>query len=1005
MRPFDPKRYPAEVLGPAAESAELPSLYDRYLLDADDADEGAIGTRLAEVKRYWDKQYEHPRYGPMIRAFSEQHETAKLTLLDAKQRAQLADKVRGKEREQADERRREVERWERMLADVVAGGGIDPARRAQLEKLAAKAGIAADAARAKLDAAPQAAKPQLLDVGVRKDITAKLTALAQSVGEPRLGLSLFHALGLAITADGEEVEARRAAKVAEMNVVGSTNVKAAWDRVLSMAKVHLVDADPSAYVNGLAADVREALEADAFSAVTDGVVDEVEAAQLEGKAVELGLTSELAQQVIVELARESGAVVRSGGAVDFVACPACNHPHPRGAGDERCRRCGEALFVYCPTGCGTRSDATAGHCSGCGADLHRHAEASRSLRRVTGLLDEGRVGEAQHCLELAVAVLGRDTADVAPVARAVTGAVEAAKRAWAEVDAARAERRQFAARQRLTDLASSATDLPGPAGELPTQAQVAVAERIAEAERLFRESRDLAGAERERALVEVLRVAADHAEAERELDRLPPEAPGAVEAEASGTGMLVRWRASPTQGVSYAVTRITAPGGVESRVGSSDEPRIEDAKAPAGALVRYAVAAVRGRAGSPVVRSEEVVVAPEVGQLAAVGGDGEVRLSWAPLVGAGRVTVERRDETGAAGVTISPDAAGATDRSVVNGRRYTYVVAVEYAAPDGQLVRTSGQTVFAQPVARPQPLQGLEVRPAPGGLRIGFEPPAAGTVVILRCAADPEIGVGAEFDPGQLAGLGEQLAVEGAAATDPHPPAGACFYLPVTVAGNLAIAGAVARHVSLPEMSNASIAPSGRNVLVTWAWPDQIRLARVVWRHDRRPSGPEDADAGYLDLGRGEYKDRGGCSIETGGERSIFVAVYPAIRADGEIVFGAAAGKGARAALRTEAKTEVRYSVRRVGRLMARRLEVEISEPAEGALPELVLVGREGDILPRSVADGKVLARLGGDGPRCSSLDLRELSRPLAVRMFLDSAGAAGSHVLFDPMADDLLVS
>jgi hypothetical protein len=35
---------------------------------------------------------------------------------------------------------------------------------------------------------------------------------------------------------------------------------------------------------------------------------------------------------------------------------------------------------------------------------------------------------------------------------------------------------------------------------------------------------------------------------------------------------------------------------------------------------------------------------------------------------------------------------------------------------------------------------------------------------------------------------------------------------------------------------------------------------------------------------------------------------------------------------------------------------------------------------------------------------MRELSRPLAVKLFLDSASAGGTHVLFDPMVDDLLI-
>ncbi len=49
MRPFDPESYLPEILGPYRGSGELPSLFERYLLDFDDADDAAIEARLTEV--------------------------------------------------------------------------------------------------------------------------------------------------------------------------------------------------------------------------------------------------------------------------------------------------------------------------------------------------------------------------------------------------------------------------------------------------------------------------------------------------------------------------------------------------------------------------------------------------------------------------------------------------------------------------------------------------------------------------------------------------------------------------------------------------------------------------------------------------------------------------------------------------------------------------------------------------------------------------------------------
>ena len=70
MRPFDPKTYLGEVIAPHADSAELPGLFERYLLDLDDGDDGAIEARMTEVKRYWDKKSTHPKYGTFVFLFA-----------------------------------------------------------------------------------------------------------------------------------------------------------------------------------------------------------------------------------------------------------------------------------------------------------------------------------------------------------------------------------------------------------------------------------------------------------------------------------------------------------------------------------------------------------------------------------------------------------------------------------------------------------------------------------------------------------------------------------------------------------------------------------------------------------------------------------------------------------------------------------------------------------------------------------------------------------------------
>jgi hypothetical protein len=171
VRPFDSKSYLAQVLGPYRDSAELPGLFERYLLEVGDADEAAIASRLDEVKRYWDKKSEHARYGATIRALIEKHPEAKLTLGDPRERERLAEEVRESARRREEESARAVREWDELLEQMVASaGGLDPVNRARLEKMAASTGIDPAATRAKLDAAPVAAEPEVLDRSRREEI-------------------------------------------------------------------------------------------------------------------------------------------------------------------------------------------------------------------------------------------------------------------------------------------------------------------------------------------------------------------------------------------------------------------------------------------------------------------------------------------------------------------------------------------------------------------------------------------------------------------------------------------------------------------------------------------------------------------------------------------------------------------------------------------------------------------------------------------------------------------
>lgn len=1007
MHPFDPKTYLADVLGPyvGPSATDLPDLFERYLLDPTDSDEAAIATRMADVKALWDKRSENQKYGQIIRTLSAKHTEAELTFGDPDERARLAEDAAERGRARSKKAADALSSWRSLLADQLDGsGGLDPARRGLLERMAAKQRLDPAVVKRELDAVPVAKMPDVLDASRRQRVRKALSELAQAVGEPRIALSLYHALGLEITQDGGQVQERHADAV-EANSARAIGATATlYKTVLAEAKLLLIDTDPRAYIEGLVLDVKDEMEYAGLQAAASGnVIDEIEAEQLLRQAVELGLTPDLGRRVLNELAKDNNVGISTGAPVDYAACPSCNRPYPREAAPAACGRCGTALFVVCPLhDCKTRNDATAARCAKCGADLHRYTEATRRLATLPAALSDGRVAWAATELDEIARVLS-DEAVPEDVRRRIEDAERAAHDRWDAIETAIGGRRLFAARASLLRLQKEAGDVIGPSGDLPAVRAKEVEHRLSELDAVLARARSASGPAREQALVQALGLVADCDEATHALDAIAPEPPGAVRVQMGASGPELSWAASPTIATRYAVRRTDVRAGTSAELGDTTKTSFDDRDAPTGAVVRYDVTAVRGAGRSPASSSPSLTVAREVERLSLADGDSEVRISWQPVPASARVLVFRRDAGGGDEHEIVADRSGLVDRTVRNGQRYGYRICVEYSGDGPRAHRTAGLTLFGQPAPPPEGIEELTVRQVQDGVIIEFAPPPIGSVTVLRCDSAPEIEPGAAADPARLADLGRVLPTDGRGARD-SASSGICWYLPITIAGGAAVAGRARQHLALSDITNVKAIEHPHEVRVTWEWPEGVRIAKILWHRDRQPAGPDDPEAEAAWVRLGEYRDRGGFTIDVGGSKPLFVAVVSGVRVDGELLAGTVIPRAARAAIRPTTRIDLRYDVRRTG-MRKKRLEVQVHAPLGTDTPGLVLVARSGDLLPRHPSDGEVVARLGGGEPLTSTIDLGSRPRPLAVRLFLGSTGAAGGYQLFDPTADDLLIS
>jgi HEPN domain-containing protein len=1012
MQTFDTATYRRAVLTPILSEGKLPDYLERYLLDPGDDDQNEIEARLDEIKAFWDReQSRNPKYADAIARLQHEHLEAKLRLCDPDERRLLAEKARSTEAESQQATHEAARLFEQRVDEVTKrAGGLTPRDRRILEEFARGTPLSAALVAASLDrrqALNEDDGPEPLPESTRADINRTLANYAGVVGIPGKSASLFHFLGFPGPDPdrGALQEAWDRAAEGNRTLPHQHPAKNLTDRLLALAKIHLLTEDPRIYIASIVVDVREKLRPFAAdAAIDDGAIDDTEAEQLINMAQEHGLPASEGRSIVRELARDLNVELILGAPATYVSCGNCNRPYPADAAPERCQRCGEAMFHPCPK-CGARCAVSNMACASCGTDLSAYQRAQRAISEARRALEAGRPAAAAAAAAAAVELA--DDPEVRRLAEDAQKRVKEATALWQNLEQKLQERQLYAAIDLIREVKRVGADVPGMGGQLPQELEAELASRRKEVEARLGDARAADGPEREHGFARILAVAADCREAELELGRIAPAAPAAVEAKLTGGQVEVTWARSISPGnIRYRVLRATtglAGGSGTSDVAATSDLSATDTAAPAGSQVRYGIVAERAGISASTAWSQGLLVAKEVEAIQVVARDGEVHITWEPVSAGHSVEAERVDETDRSSLQTKATNAGLVDRDVVNGHRYRYTVRVAYPLEGGKVLRTEGRSLFAVPAPRPTAISDLRAEASSVGVSLRFTPPEAGNVRVLRCAAEPSGNAGDEIPLERLAAIGTDVRADHEGALDPSPDIMA-WYLPVTVGEGYAVRGQPIRHLALPAITDVKAIDLSSAVRVTWSWPDGVRTATVVWRRDRQPSSADDEQAQRFTTTVAQYSEAGGVDLAVTGPEAVFIAVYPTLRIDGESVTATSVTAAARTAVRRTAKLDLRYEVRRLG-LRKRQVELQIVEPDQGPLPELLVVARSGDLLPRTPGDGRVVAQLGGEmGARQQPLELAELGRPVAVRVFFAQQSTSATHRLFDPDTSALII-
>ncbi|WP_261575149.1 hypothetical protein [Frankia gtarii] len=601
MRAFDSDDYRRRVLAVVhrrggAEHSDPFEIYDIPLAEVDTLGDAAIRARIAEVWAFWQRSRDHPRYRGVIIGLLDLHTELSTALADRTTRLTLRDRVAAARAARDDERFAALDAAVTRL--VARFGGIPADRVAGLRTWAATQGIdeSAFALRTRrhriVPVSPAAGpadrpRPEPIPAEVLRQIRADLDELGRITASapPR---SLFALLGVSPGAPREQIRQLRDEALMRNRARRPDRRRALLDDLLAAVGALLVEGDPDAYLDALAAATSERLRPRVAAAIlVEDALLAAETAELVAEAEADGLDPQRARAVVGALAREQGVTAPS------LPPPAGGLPPAR-------------------------------------ADDWRPA-----VSRARAALRAGRPVEAGKHVATARELAGETLPPIRAVDDEVRTAIRAAGDGWAILAPLVAAGRYRAVLPAARRLAETAADVPGPGNQLAGELLSLAVARCTTADELVARARTAGDVDRERLLGEALALVTDHAEASTLLARSrpgpAPTPPAAVRAHRDGRSVLVSWRPSTTASeVRYRVTRFAADG-VGRAVGVTAGNSLEDGGAPpGGAIPRYEVAAGVGGAWSTPAGTTE----------ADLGTDGPVTLTGAPSPG-------DRDESGA----------------------------------------------------------------------------------------------------------------------------------------------------------------------------------------------------------------------------------------------------------------------------------------------------------------------------------------------------------------------
>jgi hypothetical protein len=630
--------------------------------------------------------------------------------------------------------------------------------------------------------------------------------------------------------------------------------------------------------------------------------------------------------------------------------------------DTRCGNCGEPLSVPCPR-CGSVMPSVKAACSDCGFLIRDQFLVREEINKIDKLVGDRRLDAALAAIETLNGKFAGWNA-IADKRDSIAKKVAQRNTERKRLQTLQSQRKLFECRVAIQCFLEmwSSEDARGLARQ--------VSGEIERANREFEKAeRSRAAGDADAAIAgyrNALAICADHPDAGRALDRLPPQPPTDLAVTPEGTGFRLQWKDNDKNADDYLVVRKakspprsaddgTSPLATPATLGVDTDPG-------EGVGWYYAVFSRRGK----VVSTRAAHSGPHL----RTGGLREIKstpskqgvlIEWKPPSGCLRVEVWRglRDAPSQIGIGVRVEGSPtqAHDTGLVTDTTYGYLMVPVFAHPvvPGEFVLGPASTLTATPIALPKPIADLSARVEDDIVHLRFTEPGRGIQAqIRRVRSRSEAPEGCVLSSEAANGVGTLVVSTGLGRAQIRAgDALEMHFVPFAVKSGTAVAGRAVSVVLVKCVTSLKADTDGRDIRLTWEWPAGVTRAAVCCGREAFPGSPSDTNIIRKDVTRAEYL-RAGVFVVPKAEQSIHrISVFSLSDTDG------IHSDAAQVTVTMGPKREFTYQIVWPRRFLGLRLGSvpQLLISGNGKLPETVLVVKR-RLVPVSPTDGQELMHL-----------------------------------------------